>query len=96
MFQRSKNLHVEYAHNASAWMTSSIFEDYLRNWDRQLNKRKIALVLVNFPAHPKLNSENIELTFLTSKHYVAHQPLDQEVQGVVIVFKKTTILIMRR
>jgi hypothetical protein len=35
-----KNLPLEYAHNASAWMTASIFEDYLCNWDRQLNKKK--------------------------------------------------------
>jgi hypothetical protein len=54
-------------------MAASVFEDYFRNWDRQLNKKrkKIALVLDNCPAHPKLNLENIELTF-TSQHYVAH------------------------
>jgi hypothetical protein len=30
-FKGVKNLPVEYAHNASAWMTASKFEDYLHN-----------------------------------------------------------------
>jgi hypothetical protein len=33
-FSGIKELPVVYAHNASACMAASIFEDYLRNWDR--------------------------------------------------------------
>jgi hypothetical protein len=39
-FKGVKNLPLQYAHNANAWMTASIFEDYLYSWDRRLNKEK--------------------------------------------------------
>ena len=48
-------------------MTSQIFEDYLRQWDRKLTqqKRRIALVLDNATCHPKLTDlVNIQLVFL--------------------------------
>jgi hypothetical protein len=43
-FKRVKNLPVEYAHSANAWMTASKFEDYLCNWDRQLNKKRKKII----------------------------------------------------
>jgi hypothetical protein len=53
----------------------------LRNWDRQLNKKKkkIALVPDNCPAHPKLNLESIELTFLPPSTTSHIHPLDQDI-----------------
>jgi hypothetical protein len=39
-FKGVKNFPVECTHNASAWMTASISEDYFRNWDRQSNKKR--------------------------------------------------------
>ena len=47
-------------------MTSSIFEKWLRQWDKTLlvQSRKIALALDNCSAHPnlKLNTPNIFFT----------------------------------
>jgi hypothetical protein len=43
-FKGVKNLPVEYVHNANIWMTASVFEDYLCNWDRQLNKKREKLL----------------------------------------------------
>jgi hypothetical protein len=67
-------------------MTASITEDYLSSRDRQLNKKKekIALVLDNCPAHPKLNLENNESTFLPPDTTLHIQPLDQ---GITKTFK---------
>jgi hypothetical protein len=69
------NLPVEYAHNVNAWMTASVFEDYLRNCDTQIRKRETKIMPVL--AHPKLNLENIELTFLPPNTTSHIQPLDQ-------------------
>jgi hypothetical protein len=67
-------------------MTASKFEDYLHNWDRQLNKKKkkTVLVLDNCPAHPKMNLEKIKLTFLPPNSMLPIQPLDQ---GIIKTFK---------
>jgi hypothetical protein len=39
-FKGVKNLPVKYANNTSSWMTASVFEDHLCNWDRELGKKK--------------------------------------------------------
>jgi len=60
-------------------MTSSIFEQWLRKWDRTLmiENRKIALVLNNCTAHPKIFLQNIELVFLPPNVTSLVQPSDQ-------------------
>jgi hypothetical protein len=43
-------------------MTGSVFEDYMCNWERKLDKKKkIELILDNCPAHPKLKLKYTEL-----------------------------------
>ena len=37
-FKGVKHLPVDYVSNANAWMTSSLFEDYLKQWDTELLK----------------------------------------------------------
>ena len=56
-----------YAFNKKAWMTSSIFEDWLRKLDRRFKtqRHQVLMVVDNCPAHPKLNNlEAITLVFL--------------------------------
>ena len=80
-----KNLHslpVVYENNAKSWMTSDIFEKWLRNWDSQLKskKRKILLLVDNCPAHPVVdNLQCIKLVFLPPNVTSLLQPMDQGV-----------------
>ena len=55
-----------YEANTSAWMTSAIFEEWLRKWDAKLTRhnRKIALFTDNCSAHPRVQGlQSIELIF---------------------------------
>jgi hypothetical protein len=48
-------LPIEYANNTTAWVTASVFEDYLHNWDSNLarkGKKITALVMDNCPSQP--------------------------------------------
>ena len=77
-----------YRANKKAWMTSQMFEDYLRTWDRKLTtqRRRIALVIDNATCHPKLDDlVNIELVFLPPNTTSHTQPMDQ---GVIANFKR--------
>lgn len=79
-FKNVKQLPVRYEHNKKAWMTSLIFENYLRNWDRQLKKehKKILLLVDNCPAHPKVEGlQAIRLEFLPPNTTSVLQPMDQ-------------------
>ncbi|XP_057327621.1 tigger transposable element-derived protein 4-like [Microplitis mediator] len=71
-----------YENNNKSWMTSKIFEKWLRNWDSQLQlqKRKILLVVDNCPAHCLVeNLEYIKVVFLPPNITSVLQPLDQGV-----------------
>ena len=74
-------LPVTYKANSKAWMTSILFEDWLKEWDRQLEgKPKICLLVDNCPAHPnppKFVPKNIELVFLPPNTTSVLQPMDQ-------------------
>lgn len=85
-FKKVKNLPVDYTSNKNAWMTASIFENYLREWDSKLQnqKKKIALILDNCTAHPNLTFKNIQLFFLPPNTTSIIQPLDQ---GIIKTFK---------
>ncbi|XP_057339399.1 tigger transposable element-derived protein 4-like [Microplitis mediator] len=68
-----------YENNNKSWMTSKIFEKWLRNWDSQLQlqKRKILLVVDNCPAHCLVeNLEYIKVVFLPPNVTSVLQPLD--------------------
>ena len=85
-FKGVKHLPVDYVSNSNAWMTSSLFEDYLKKWDTELLKKhkNVVLVLDNCSAHPKLTLKNIELVFIPPNVTSLIQPLDQ---GIIKSFK---------
>ena len=76
-----------YKANTKAWMTSEIFEEYLRDWDRKLTKqnRRIALTLDNATCHPHIDLINIKLVFLPPNTTSHLQPMDQ---GIIANFKR--------
>ena len=79
-FKNVKSLPVDYEANCNAWMTSEIFENWLRSWDKQLRLqcRKILLLVDNCPAHPNVKAlTNIKLEFLPPNTTSIIQPMDQ-------------------
>ena len=85
-FRGIQHLPVNYKSNTNAWMTCSIFEEWLRQWNSTLlaENRKIALILDNSSAHPQLKLSNIELIFLPPNVTSIIQPCDQ---GIIRNFK---------
>ena len=63
---------VDYENNKKAWMTSSIYESWLRKLDRRFvnQKRKILMFVDNCPSHSKSIEElkAIRVVFFTTKH----------------------------
>ena len=57
------DLPVTWKANRKAWMTSTLFEEWLRKLDNKmtLKKRKILLLLDNAPCHPDLELSSITL-----------------------------------
>jgi hypothetical protein len=79
-------LPVSWKSNRKAWMTSTLFQEWLLQLDRKmgLNKRKILLFLDNATCHMDLPLQNIKLQFLPPNTTSCLQPLDQ---GIIKVFK---------
>ena len=76
-FKRVERLPITYRANKKAWMTGQLFEEWLRQWDSQLNRR-VAVILDNCTAHPKLNDlQHIQLVFLPPNTTAITQPMDQ-------------------
>lgn len=79
-FKNVKTLPVDYHANKKSWMTSEIFEQTIRKWDKELlrKQKKILLVVDNCPAHPTLeNLKSIKLVFLPPNCTSVLQPMDQ-------------------
>ena len=81
---RDANPPIEYHANAyaNAWMTSDIFEQWLRAFDGNMRSenRCILLLLDNCTAHEKLtNLTNIKLQYLPANTTSPIQPLDRSI-----------------
>jgi len=91
-----KRVPVDWSHSKKAWMTSKIFEKYLRDWDAELGKtkRKILLLVDNCPAHPNVKSlQNIKLVFLPANTTSILQPMGQGViNSLKVKFRKRLIV----
>ena len=81
-------IYVTYAFNKKAWMTTLIFRDWLKKFNRRmrLERRQVILLIDNATSH---SSENLNLTNVTVKYLppntTAHiQPIDA---GIIRTFK---------
>jgi hypothetical protein len=84
---QKSNLPVYYRSNTKAWMTSNLFDDWLKILDRKMKQenRKILLFVDNVRTHKtKLKLENINLVFFPANTTSRLQPLDQ---GIIHSFK---------
>ena len=85
-FKHVRSLPLPYSANKKAWMTSTLFDEWMRKLDRKMGgeSRKICMVVDNCTAHPAYNYENIELVFLPPGTTSHTQPMDA---GVIKNFK---------
>lgn len=94
-FKNIKSLPTEYKSNKKAWMTSSIFQEWLIGIDKRMSshKRKILLFIDNCTAHndlPVLRS--ITVRFLPANTTSKLQPLDQGIiQNFKVFYRKLLI-----
>lgn len=82
-----KSLPVDYRSNKKAWMTSSLFSEWLLNFDRKmkLENRKVLLFIDNCSAHNHdIELSSIKVHFLPPNTTSILQPMDQ---GVIQNFK---------
>ena len=80
-------LPVEYDHSANAWMTSTIFTEFLRKFDRRMGAqgRRVLLFMDNCSAHKhSLRLQHTTVHFLPPNTTSVIQPLDQ---GIIRAFK---------
>ncbi|KAH1266212.1 ARS-binding protein 1 [Glycine max] len=80
------NLDYQYRANKKAWMTSVLFDEYVRSFDQMMHGRRVLLVVDNCPAHQR-NIEglrNVELFFLPPNMTSKIQPCDA---GIIRAFK---------
>ena len=76
-----------YRHNAKAWMTANLYQEWLRQWDRDLGerRRKIVLLQDNFSGHIVPDGlQNIRVVNFKPNLTAHVQPLDQ---GIIRCFK---------
>ena len=76
---RINSLPVQYYANKRAWMTSVLFEKWLKDWDKELKlkSKNTLLILDNCAAHPNLDClTNIQLQFLPPNTTAFVQPMD--------------------
>jgi len=94
-FKNVKKLPVEYLANRKAWMTSEIFENWLRKLDRKFVRdgRKILMLVDNCPAHPKVqNLKAIKLKFLPPNTTSCLQPMDQGIiQNLKVLYRRLVV-----
>jgi transcriptional regulator with XRE-family HTH domain len=85
-FERRLPLSVHYRSNKTAWMTSSLFVDYMALFNESMisERRNVALLLDNAPCHPKMEFSNVKLIFLPPNTTAGTQPLDV---GIIKNFK---------
>ena len=78
---------VKYTNTFKSWMTSSLFQEYLRELNKQMReqKRNILLLVDNAPSHI-MDEEltNVKIKFLPKDTTSVLQPLDQ---GIIRSFK---------
>ena len=88
--------------NAKAWMTSTLFKDWVNDVNKQMRKqkRKIILFLDNATSHTHDKLSNVTLKFLPPNTTSAIQPLDQgiirAVKWIICLFCVIFTLLLRQ
>ena len=81
-FSGIKSLPCRYCSQKKSWMDGDLFTKWVKELDRKYTAqhRKIALIVGNCPAHPKVDGlKAIELIFLPPNTTSKTQPMDQGV-----------------
>jgi hypothetical protein len=76
-----------YRNNAKAWMTTTLYQEWILDWDRKLQAegRKILLLQDNFSGHVVPDGlQNICIVNFAPNHTAHVQPMDQ---GIICCFK---------
>ncbi|XP_062578214.1 tigger transposable element-derived protein 6-like [Saccostrea cucullata] len=80
--------YVRYRHNTKAWMTSELFQEWLRDFDRQMRVagRNVILLVDNAASHSQgdVVLRNVTLHFLPPNTTAHIQPMDA---GIIKAFK---------
>lgn len=81
-----KSHKVMWRFNKKSWMTSVIFDEILKAFDRKmrLEGRKVLLTLDNATCHPNVELSNVKLLFFPPNTTAKCQPMDQ---GIIQSFK---------
>lgn len=88
-FKGIKALPTAYEANKKAWITSELFTA----WLKQRQKRKVAMIVDNCPAHPKVKDLKATLFFLPPNTTSKTQPMDQGIiQNLKIHYRKLVIM----
>uniref|UniRef100_A0A4W3IPE2 HTH CENPB-type domain-containing protein n=1 Tax=Callorhinchus milii TaxID=7868 RepID=A0A4W3IPE2_CALMI len=76
-FKNFHRLPLEYSANKKAWMTSVMFEGWLKKLDWRIGQenRKVAMILDKCSAHSSVELDNIELIFLPPNTTSVTQPM---------------------
>ncbi len=86
-----QSIAVHYEANKKAWMSSSLFTEWLRRVNNQmcLQKRNILLLVDNCTAHPPQKLSNIKLVFLPPNTTSHLQPMDAGIiQAIKLNYRK--------
>ena len=81
-FKHVKSLPCRYRAQPESWMSSFLFDEWVKELDRKFEKEncKIVLIADNCPAHPIVDGlKAIELVFLPQNTTSKTQPMDQGV-----------------
>ncbi|KAE8204004.1 hypothetical protein CF327_g7740 [Tilletia walkeri] len=71
-------LGCQYRANKKGWMTGAMFKEWLEAFDKQMEGRKVCLLLDNASSHdPSVETQNVEVIFLPPNTTSVIQPLDQ-------------------
>ena len=82
-----KTLPVEYHANKKAWMTSGIFENWLKKFGTRMGRkcRNVLLFLDNTTSHSNVQLCYVKLKYLPANTTSILQPLDQ---GIILAMKQ--------
>ena len=81
-FKNIKTLPCRYRAQKKSWMDGVLFKEWVRDLNRKFEpeKRKVVLIIDNFPAHPIIdNLSHVKLVFLRPNTTSVSQPIDQDI-----------------